>query len=221
MAEVHNKLPIPPKEVLYDLYVVQSLTLKKCLSFLETSSEITLRKWLRYYNIPVRNPNRLRSLEYRLGLSELELKEKIEFMYFRQNMSKNKIAKALGVTSTIISRRMEKFGIKPYPPEKAKSIFGSGPYAARWNGGVAYGTNGYRLIAMHDDPRADARGYVYEHRLVMEQHLGRYLSSDEVVHHINGNKLDNRIENLQVLTNSEHVKLHAQINRAKKNQGVI
>ena len=48
---------------------------------------------------------------------------------------------------------------------------------------------------------------VREHRYVMEQHLGRKLEFNEHVHHINGNPTDNRIENLQVLTNSEHQKL--------------
>jgi len=48
---------------------------------------------------------------------------------------------------------------------------------------------------------------VYEHRYLMEQHLGRKLDRNEQVHHINGDWRDNRIENLQVLTNSEHQKL--------------
>ena len=46
-----------------------------------------------------------------------------------------------------------------------------------------------------------------EHRHVIEQHLGRKLKTFEHIHHINGNPIDNRIENLQVLTNSEHQKL--------------
>jgi hypothetical protein len=48
---------------------------------------------------------------------------------------------------------------------------------------------------------------IREHRHVMQVHLGRTLESHEHVHHINGNPTDNRIENLQVLTNSEHQKL--------------
>jgi len=59
-----------------------------------------------------------------------------------------------------------------------------------------------------------------EHRSIMEAHLKRNLSRSEYVHHINGNKSDNRIENLTVLTASEHAKLHAADNLYCQKRGV-
>src|SRR3990167_7721480 len=49
---------------------------------------------------------------------------------------------------------------------------------------------------------------IEEHRRVMEEYLGRKLKSSEIVHHINHNKIDNRIENLMIVTRSEHVRIH-------------
>ena len=76
-----------------------------------------------------------------------------------------------------------------------------------WKGGMCKHSKGYLLIWKRDHPFADVRGYVPEHRLVMEKHLGRYLRKDEDVHHINGNKKDNRLENLQLLNHGEHSRL--------------
>lgn len=52
------------------------------------------------------------------------------------------------------------------------------------------------------------RIFIDEHRKIMEEHIGRKLTRYEVVHHINGNKNDNRIENLKLMTLSEHTRLH-------------
>lgn len=63
------------------------------------------------------------------------------------------------------------------------------------------GTGYYLIKTKIKHPFAQHDGYVYEHRLVMEKHIGRYLTAEEVVHHLNGNKKDNRIENLMLLPN--------------------
>ena len=55
-----------------------------------------------------------------------------------------------------------------------------------------------------EHPMADSLGRLREHRLVMAEYLGRTLRTDEVVHHINGVRDDNRVENLVVMAKGEH-----------------
>ena len=78
-----------------------------------------------------------------------------------------------------------------------------------YKGGITRHSAGYIRESMPRHPRASATGYVYQHILVIEQHLGRFLTTDENVHHINGIKNDNRIENLQLMTKSEHRSHHS------------
>ncbi len=74
-----------------------------------------------------------------------------------------------------------------------------GPKNGNWKGGVTLASNGYVLRrAGREHHLADVRGYAYEHRLVAEEKIGRRLKTSEIVHHINGDKQDNRPSNLDV-----------------------
>lgn len=72
-----------------------------------------------------------------------------------------------------------------------------------WKGGRSK-SGEYVYIKSSDHPNANCQGYVFEHRLVMEKHLGRLLERNEEVHHKNQNKSDNRIKNLELVLQKAH-----------------
>ena len=67
---------------------------------------------------------------------------------------------------------------------------------------------GYRQIYKPNSPEARDNGYAPEHRVIASKKIGRPLRDNEVVHHRDGNKLNNKPSNLQVMTRSEHWKTH-------------
>lgn len=77
-------------------------------------------------------------------------------------------------------------------------------------------SNGYFLVKCPLHPMAQKSGYVPLHRLMMENELGRFLTKAEVVHHIDGERTNNNIENLQLTTRSLHGKVHKPPRKIKK-----
>ena len=114
----------------------------------------------------------------------------------------------------LVSARHKAAGTKPPgdDPEKSRARI-TGANAPWWKGGRYTSDRGYvfvrpgRCFAFPE--MVDARGYVREHRMVMALHLGRALERREVVHHANGDRADNRLENLRLhASHSEHMREH-------------
>lgn len=78
----------------------------------------------------------------------------------------------------------------------------------RWKGGLLISHQGYLLMRVYGHPYGNKSGYVLFHRLIMEEYLGRYLNPDEKVHHKDGDIRNNKIENLEVISQSLHLSHH-------------
>jgi hypothetical protein len=104
--------------------------------------------------------------------------------------------------------RERKYKHSHYWRGKPKPFVTHGENNPNWKGGRYLHSRGYVYVKKPEHPRAEKWGYVLEHILVMEQHIGRYLNPGEEVHHVNHIKTDNRIENLRLTTKTEHPTFH-------------
>ena len=170
-----------------------------------------------------------------------ELEPLLRKLYLYERLTMKEIGEVLGVDAVAIHYRLKKFGIPTrdrydHPvsdkvrenarrvgqnrkgtkqTDEAKRKISEAKAGKLSNpskyGGHTKNRSGYVYVYNPTHPHCSSDGYVMEHRLVMENSIGRYLEKDESVHHINRNRKDNRIENLQLMTRSEHAKLHAEM----------
>ena len=94
-------------------------------------------------------------------------------------------------------------------------------HSSLYNGLNGYGHTkshncGYVLAYAPKHPHAHRDGYVMLHTVLIERLIGRYLENDEVVHHINHDRSDNRIENLQLMKKHEHQSMHMKERHARE-----
>lgn len=100
---------------------------------------------------------------------------------------------------------------------RLKQAVKRGPESPKWKGGRTKHPHGYILVHRPGHPKANSGGYVFEHILVMEEHLGRFLNDKEVVHHINFKKGDNRTGNLKLFASTgDHTRFHNDLRRKAK-----
>lgn len=129
-------------------------------------------------------------------------------MYIDEGKTQREIANVVGCSLKPIQTAMKNFGIDSRKSIKRANV-NLGEFSWSWKGGKSTTKAGYVLVRAEGHPRATKRGfYVFEHIVVMENKLGRYLVDGEVIHHVDGNKKNNSIENLELTSPNEHIEHH-------------
>ena len=123
-----------------------------------------------------------------------------------------------------IYKKAYKLGMRKSPEIEHlnRSEARKGEKGANWRGGVKTNKQGYRLVLCPEHHRADSSGYVMEHILVWERESGSLLPDKCCIHHLNGVKNDNRIENLCVMLHNAHtIHHHTGAKRSKETREKI
>ena len=121
----------------------------------------------------------------------------------REGYRSFEIAKKLNKSPKAIQKAFRRFGF----PVLHNVCPRCGRDNPQWKGGIHIGKDGYLYLRRPNHPHANHAGYVFAHRLAVEEHLGRYLLPTEVVHHKDGNPANNDISNLEVFSsNGQHLR---------------
>lgn len=173
---------------------------------------------------------------------EAPQKDVLESLYLDKEMNMKEIAEFLGVAIGTVYNYCKKYGIttrntadviRGYKRSEETRAKMSRSFKGRKHteetkkrlsethkkGGIGHKKkrgDGYIYIYFPDHPKATKDGYIMEHDLIMECLIGRHLYENEVVHHINGIRDDNRKENLKLMTASEHMSYHSKLRHSEK-----
>lgn len=119
---------------------------------------------------------------------------------YHEGHSREMIGKIMGHGTRTVHNALARMGIPEDELFQRRDLRGEKRH--NWAGGRRHNSSGYIGIWQDENPEfpemCDKKGYVLEHRLVMARSLGRPLEDSETVHHINGDRTDNRLENLQL-----------------------
>ena len=138
-------------------------------------------------------------------------KDQIEYLIIHYPIERAEdIAVVIGKTKSGVQHKAHYLGIGKDPEGffKVRSNAMSGIHSGNFNGYRRRTSKGYIARYVPDHPMASTNGLVMEHRLIIEESLGHYLPPEFDVHHINGIKDDNRLENLAVMTHKAHTIYH-------------
>jgi len=201
------------KEEVEQLYYNDGLTIEELLPYLGCKSTITASRILENMGIDT-DSNKRRSVAVRNGITNDELKDFLIREYIWNQRSINSLAKELNVSHAIVAKYLVKFNI---PKRKKLEQIAIQP-SATYKGGISI-KEGYVNILTNENGKKGK--YQYQHRIIVEQQLGRKLKKNEVVHHIDGNKQNNVLTNLIVLSNTDHMKLHGLLRRGISHEEAI
>ena len=141
----------------------------------------------------------------------IRINEEAIICLFYEGRTAVEIAQFYGCSTFPIKKAMRRLGLRR--PAARRAGVGCGESNPSWKGGRRQRTDGYWIVWTTDGERL-------EHRVIMEKHLCRPLSVDEIIHHIDGDKSNNTVGNLMLMSQSEHVRLHApDMHAARYNHG--
>jgi len=133
----------------------------------------------------------------RKGIDKYRTIEWLNQKYWKEEKSIREVAEEINVSPSVVNGWMKQLDIPRRTEDFTKPKKGS--KNGNWKGGILTQQKGYIYILSKDHPNVDKKGYYPKQNLVMEKHLGRYLKKGEVVHHLDGDKKNNRLENLRLM----------------------